>query len=113
MRHLKKRKLKIGYDASRRLKKSLCAALILHEKITITLSRARLIKAEVEKLITLGKEPSLHNKRQLFAALPKNAARKVFEVLGPKYLQRPGGYLRITKVGKFKDGTIKAQLEFV
>lgn len=113
MRHRNKLKLKIGYDASRRVLKSLSAALVLHEKIQTTDKRARLVKAKVEKLITKGKKGDLHNKRQLFAALPENAARKVFEVLGPKYQSRTGGYIRTVKVGKHKDGTPKVQLELI
>ena len=113
MRHRKKLKLKIGYDSSRRVLKSMCSALILYEKIQTTSKRARLVKSEVEKLITKGKREGLHAKRQLFSSLPPNAAKKVFEVLAPKYKTRPGGYVRMVKVGKLKDGTAKVQLEFI
>jgi ribosomal protein L17 len=49
----------------------------------------------------------------LFALLPANAARKVFEVLGPKYLERKGGYTRISRFGKYKDGGAKVIVELV
>jgi large subunit ribosomal protein L17 len=113
MRHRKARKIKKGYDKNRRLKRSLAASLILYEKIRITSSRAKLIRSYVERLITKGKTGNLHNNRQLFAALPNNAARKVFEVLGPKYKERKGGYTRMVKVGKAKDGTTMIQVELI
>lgn len=113
MRHQKKRRLKIGYDASRRVMKSMITALILHEKIRTTTARGKLVRQAAEKLISKGKIGDLHQKRQLFSALPANAARKVFEVLGPKYKERPGGYVRMVKVGKTKDGTSSVLLELI
>lgn len=113
MRHLNKKKLGKGYDTSRRILKSLCASLILHEKIVTTEKYARFARSMTEKLITKAKVNDLHNKRQLFAALPENAARKAFEVLGPKYQDRHGGYIRISKIGKSKDGTYKMQLQLL
>ncbi|HKZ41452.1 MAG TPA: 50S ribosomal protein L17 [Candidatus Hodarchaeales archaeon] len=113
MRHRKKKKLKIGYDRSRRVLKSMTTALILHEKIDTTSARAKLVRSLVERLITKGKHDNLHAKRQLFSALPPNAARKVFEVLAPKYKARPGGYTRLVRLGAAKDGSIRARIEFV
>jgi large subunit ribosomal protein L17 len=113
MRHRKTKKLQKGYGKSRRLEKSLAAALILYEKITTTANRGKYIRAHVEHLITKGKAGSLHKNRQLFAQLPQNAARKVFEVLGPKYKDRAGGYTRMVKVAKAKDGTTRVQVELI
>lgn len=93
--------------------KLMSAALILHERIETTDKKGKLVRSNVEKLITKGKSENLHQRRQIFSALPKNAAKKVYEVLGPKYKDRKGGYTRILKLGKMKDGTTKVSVEFV
>jgi len=113
MRHRKKKKLAKGYNYDRQMLKALATALILQEKITTTEKRGKLLRSQVERLITKGKNSDLHLKRQLFALLPANAARKVFEVLGPKYLERKGGYTRISRFGKYKDGGAKVIVELV
>lgn len=113
MRHLKKKKIGKGRDHKRKLLRSLAASAIVYEKIETTEAKAKLTRSLVEKLITKGKASSLHSKRQLFASLPNNAARKVIEVLGPRYKARPGGYTRIVRIGKYKDGMPKVQLELV
>jgi large subunit ribosomal protein L17 len=113
MRHLKKKKIGLGKDHARKLMRTLAASAIVYEKIQTTEARAKVTRSVVEKLITKGKKEDLHNKRQIFAALPMNAARKVIEVLGPRYKSRPGGYTRIVRIGKFKDGMPKVQLELV
>lgn len=113
MRHLKKKKIGKGKDQKRKLLRSLAAAAILHEKIQTTDKRAKLTRQTVERLITKGKTESLHAKRQIFSALPANAARKVIEVLSPRYKERAGGYMRIVRIGKYRDGMPKVQLEFV
>lgn len=113
MRHLKKKKIGKGRDHKRKLLRSLAASAIVYEKIQTTEARAKITRSVVEKLITKGKKEDLHNKRQIFAALPDNAARKVIEVLGPRYKERAGGYTRIIRIGKYKDGMPKVQLELV
>jgi len=113
MRHLKKKKIGNGRDHKRKLLRSLAASAIVYEKIQTTEARAKVTRTVVERLITKGKKEDLHNKRQIFAALPGNAARKVIEVLGPRYKQRAGGYTRIVRIGKYKDGMPKVQLELV
>jgi large subunit ribosomal protein L17 len=113
MRHLKKKKIGNGRDHARKLKRSLAASAIVYEKIKTTEARAKVVRSVVEKLITKGKSGDLHNKRMIFAALPINAARKVIEVLGPRYADRKGGYTRIVRLGKSKDGMPKVQLELV
>jgi len=113
MRHLKKKKIGKGRDHKRKLLRALAASAIVYEKIQTTEARAKITRSVVEKLITKGKKDDLHNKRMIFAALPQNAARKVIEVLGPKYKTRNGGYTRIIRIGRYKDGMPKVQLELV
>lgn len=103
----------MGYDKDRRTLKSLCASLILFEKIVTTPRYARHARSLTEKYITKAKKNDLHAKKQLFALLPQNAARKTFEVLGAKYADRKGGYVRVSKVGKSKDGNYKVQLQLI
>ncbi len=113
MRHLKKQKIGSGRNHARKLVRTLAASAIVYEKIQTTEARAKVTRSLVEKLITKAKKEDLHNKRQIFSALPDNAARKVIEVFGPRYKERKGGYTRIVRVGKYKDGMPKVQLEFV
>lgn len=113
MRHLKKKKIGKGRDHARKLLRTLAASAIVYEKIQTTEARAKLARQLVEKLITKAKKEDLHNKRQIFAALPTNAARKAIEVLGPRYKSRNGGYTRIVRLGKAKDGMPKVMLELV
>ncbi len=113
MRHLKKQKIGSGRNHARKLVRALAASAIIYEKIQTTEARAKVARSFLEKLITKGRKDELHSKRQIFAALPNNAAKKVIEVLGPKYKERKGGYTRIVRIGKFKDGMPKVQLELV
>ena len=116
MRH---RKHKVTLDrkkASRSaLLKNLICQVILYEKIVTTQAKAKAAKALVEKVITRAKVDTLANRRLLLARLPiKSAVKKAFEVLGPKYKERKGGYLRIIKIGPRKgDGAEMSQLELV
>src|SRR3989344_6514087 len=113
MRHLKKKKIGKGRDHARKLVRALAASAIVYEKIQTTEARAKIARQLVEKMITKGKKEDLHNKRQIFAALPMNAARKVIEVLSPRYKTRAGGYTRIVRLGSAKDGMPRVQLELV
>ena len=113
MRHLKKKKIGNGRDHARKLVRSLAASAIVYEKIQTTEARAKITRQLVEKMITKGKADDLHNKRMIFSALPMNAAKKVIEVLGPRYKERKGGYTRIIRLGNAKDGMPKVQLELV
>ena len=113
MRHLKKKKIGKGRNHAKKLLRSLAASAIVYEKIQTTEARAKHARVLVEQLITKGKKDDLHNKRIIFAALPLNAARKVIEVLGPRYKERKGGYTRIIRLGNAKDGMPKVQLELV
>ena len=116
MRH-QKTISKLGRPLAQRkaLINNLANSLILYERIKTTEIKAKSLKPKLEKMITRAKVDSLHNRRQLLKVLPtKNAVRKLFEVLGPKYKNRQGGYLRITKLEPRKgDGAKMAIIEFV
>jgi large subunit ribosomal protein L17 len=79
-------------------------SLIEHEVIKTTLPKAKELRKVVEPLITLGKKPSLANRRLAFNRLrDRDSVTKLFDVLGPRFEKRPGGYLRILKFG-FRQG---------
>ena len=94
---------------------NMCAALIKHEQIITTLPKAKDLRPIVEKLVTLGKRGDLHARRQAVSQLRDVAmAKKLFEVLGPRYKERNGGYLRIIKAGfRYGDSAPIAVIEFV
>lgn len=94
---------------------NMAAALIKHEQIVTTLPKAKDLRPVVEKLVTLGKRGDLHARRQAIAQLRDLAmVRKLFDVLGPRYKERPGGYLRILKAGfRYGDNAPLAVIEFV
>ncbi len=100
-------------DHRRKLLRTLASSAILYERIETSYSNARAVKPYIEKLITKAKTDTLHNRRQLLAALTRNAAAKAMEVYGPKYSSRKGGYLRLIKLNDPKAGASKAVLEFV
>jgi large subunit ribosomal protein L17 len=75
-------------------------SLLRHESITTTLPKAKELRRVAEPIITLGKKPSLSNRRLAFNRLrDRDMVVKLFDVLGPRYAQRNGGYLRILKSG--------------
>jgi large subunit ribosomal protein L17 len=83
---------------------NLAASLIQHEQIVTTLPKAKDLRPVVEKLITLGKRGDLHARRLAIAELRDlPTVKKLFETLGPRYQDRPGGYCRIIKAG-FRHG---------
>ena len=94
---------------------NMSAALIKHEQIVTTLPKAKDLRPVVEKLITLGKRGDLHARRLAMARLRDEAmVRKLFEVLGPRYKGRPGGYTRVLKAGfRYGDNAPLAVIEFV
>jgi large subunit ribosomal protein L17 len=80
--------------------KNMSSSLVRHELIRTTLPKAKELRRVVEPLITLAKVDSVANRRLAFARLrDRDSVTKLFNVLGPRYLQRPGGYLRILKCG--------------
>ena len=90
-------------------------ALIKHEQIVTTLPKAKDLKSVVERLITLGKRGDLHARRLVFARLRDEAmTAKLFEVLGPRYQERKGGYTRVLKAGfRYGDAAPMAVIELV
>jgi large subunit ribosomal protein L17 len=94
---------------------NMSAALIKHEQIVTTLPKAKDLRPVVEKLITLGKRGDLHARRQAMAELRDVVmVRKLFDVLGPRYKARPGGYCRVLKAGfRQGDNAPMAVIEFV
>jgi large subunit ribosomal protein L17 len=96
--------------------RNLAASLITHERVKTTLPKARNLRPFVEKLVTLSKEATVHRRRLVQSRLgDKTAAKKLFEVIGPRFKGRPGGYLRILKMAKRRlgDGGEQAIIEFV
>src|ERR1700750_2011874 len=94
---------------------NMCAALIKHEQITTTLPKAKDLRPIVEKLVTLGKRGDLHARRQAVAEIRDvPMVKKLFEVLGPRYKERNGGYTRIMKAGfRYGDSAPGAVVEVV
>jgi len=94
---------------------NLAQALIKHEQIVTTLYKAKDLRPIVEKLVTLGKRGDLHARRQAIAQLRDPwLVKKLFDVLGPRYKERPGGYTRVLKAGfRYGDNAPLAVIEFV
>ena len=117
MRHQRKRH-KLSRSASHRkaLLRNLCKEVIDHERIQTTEAKAKAVKPEVEKLITLAKRGDLHARRQALSALgqDKFVVYKLFEEVAPRYVARPGGYPRILTLGpRSSDATEMVLLELV
>jgi large subunit ribosomal protein L17 len=117
MRHRKKRN-KLSRDAGHRkaLIMNLCGQIVEHERIRTTEAKAKVVKPEVEKLITLAKRGDLHARRQALAALGQNkfTVHKLFEEIAPRYSERDGGYTRILKLGpRRSDATEMVYIELV
>jgi len=109
---------KLGRTASHRraMTRNMAASLIEHERITTTVQKAKSVKPFIEKLVTAAKEPTLHNRRVVFSRLRnQGATAKLFDVIGPRFKERPGGYCRILKLSKPRlgDNGQRAILEFV
>jgi large subunit ribosomal protein L17 len=116
MRHQKKT-LKLGLTAAHRkalLANQVCS-LIEHERIKTTLAKAKAVRPLAEKMVTLGKNGSLHARRTALAVLrQKGAVRKLFEDIAPRSADRNGGYTRIVKLGARKsDSAPVAFIEWV
>jgi large subunit ribosomal protein L17 len=93
---------KLNRTTSHRLAmlRNMCNSMIMHEAIKTTLPKAKELRSVVEPLITLGKEPTLANRRLAFnRTRDRDVVAKLFNVLGPRYKARPGGYTRILKMG--------------
>jgi len=96
---------------------NMAAALIKHEQIKTTLPKAKELRPVVEKLVTLSRRggTDLHARRQALAQVRDEVqVRKLFDVLGPRYASRPGGYTRVLRAGfRFGDNAEMAFIEFV
>jgi len=98
--HLSGRQLSRNSAHRKALMRNMAAALLRHETIRTTLPKAKELRRVVEPLITLAKEDSVANRRLAFDRLrDKEAVGKLFSELGPRFKDRPGGYLRILKMG--------------
>jgi large subunit ribosomal protein L17 len=100
---------------TRAMYRNLVTDLLDHEKITTTEPKAKEVRGLAEKMITLGKKGGLHSRRQALSYIyKKDVTEKVFSELAERYAQRPGGYTRITKLGRrLGDGASMVQLELV
>ena len=108
---------KLNRTSSHRLAmlRNMCNSLIKHEAIKTTLPKAKELRAVVEPLITLGKEPTLANRRLAFnRTRDREVVSKLFNDLGPRFKTRPGGYTRILKMGyRVGDNAPMALVELV
>ena len=117
MNHQKKG-VKFGRKRGQRkaFMKGLLVSLIMHEKIETTDTRAKALRPEIEKLVTLAKKNTTAALRLLIARLgSKDAATKLFYDIAPRYKERNGGYTRIIKISKIRKGDDAplSQIEFV
>ena len=98
------------------MRSNFMCSLIMHERVVTTPERAKALRSNVEKMITLGRTKTQHNMRRAMAVLQdKDAVAKLFDVLGPRYANRPGGYTRILRLSGYRigDGGSKAIFELV
>jgi large subunit ribosomal protein L17 len=116
MRHQVKRRYLRRNSAHRRaLLRNLVTSFLEKERIRTTLAKAKAAKPLAEKMITLAKKNTLHARRMALSYLTKEAAvKRLFEEIGPRFAERPGGYSRIIKLGFRKgDGAEMGLLELV
>ena len=116
MRHAKAhRKLNRTAEHRKAMFANMAASLITHEQIVTTLPKAKELRPLFEKLITLGKKGDLHARRRAVAEIKDLAAvKKLFEVIGPRFKSRNGGYTRIVKAGfRYGDAAPVAVIELV
>ncbi len=109
------RKLNRRSDHRMAMFANMAASLIKHEQIVTTLPKAKDLRPIVEKLVTLGKRGDLHARRQAISQIRDIAiVKKLFDVLGPRYKERNGGYTRVLKAGfRYGDNAAVAVIEFV
>ncbi len=116
MRHrVAGRKLSRSKGHRRALYRNLVTDLLRCEKIVTTEAKGKEVRSLAEKVITLGKQGSLHSRRQALSfVLDKGVVDKVFSDIGPRYAERQGGYTRLTKLGpRLGDNAPMVQLELV
>ncbi|HTJ02391.1 MAG TPA: 50S ribosomal protein L17 [Methylovirgula sp.] len=110
-----KRRFNRTHEHRKAMFANMSQALIKHEQIVTTLQKAKDLRPVVEKLVTLGKRGDLHARRQAIAELKDvQLVKKLFDVLGPRYKDRHGGYTRVLKAGfRYGDNAALAVIEFV
>jgi large subunit ribosomal protein L17 len=111
----KKRRFGRTHEHRKAMFANMAQALIKHEQIVTTLPKAKDLRPVVEKLVTLGKRGDLHARRQAIAQIKDVAlVKKLFDVLGPRYKDRNGGYTRVLKAGfRYGDNAPLGVIEFV
>ncbi len=116
MRHARGyRRLNRTHEHRKALFANMAGSLIEHEQIKTTLPKAKELRRIIEKLVTLGKRGDLHARRQAASRLKQDAhVAKLFDVIGPRYGDRQGGYVRVLKAGfRYGDMAPMAIIEFV
>lgn len=108
-------KLDRDVSARRALLRSLTTSVILEDRIKTTVTKAKAVRPQVEKMVTLAKRDTLHSRRQASAyLLSEEAVKKLFDAIGPRFSDRQGGYTRIMRVGVRKgDGAEEAIIELL
>src|SRR2546423_12629353 len=108
---------KLGRTSAHRnaLFRNQLSSLIEHERIITTLPKAKELRPQIERLVTLGKNDSVHNRRRAERVVSEDSlVKKLFDTLGPRFTERPGGYTRIIKLGPRRgDASEMAILEFI
>lgn len=109
------RKLGRTSDHRKAMLRAMVTFLLDNGKIETTVSRAKEVRSEAEKMITLGKRGDLHSKRQVFSYVTKESvSKKLFDEIAPKYADRNGGYTRIVRLGTRRgDAAEMAMIELV
>jgi large subunit ribosomal protein L17 len=109
------RKLNRTSEHRQAMLRNMCVSLLRHEAIKTTVPKAKELRRVVEPMITLGKEPTLSNKRLAFSRLrDREMVVKLFDEIGPRYKARNGGYTRILKMGfRVGDNAPMAYMELV
>ena len=109
------RKLNRTHEHRKAMFANMAGSLIEHEQIKTTLPKAKDLRRIVEKLVTLAKRGDLHARRQAASQLKQDAhVQKLFDVIGPRYAERQGGYVRVLKAGfRYGDMAPMAIIEFV
>jgi large subunit ribosomal protein L17 len=106
-------KLQRDSGARKALLRGLATSVILNDRVVTTVAKAKAVRPFVEKMITLAKRDTLHSRRQAAASLNSpGAVQKLFDTLGPRFSERPGGYTRILRLGtRPGDGAEQAMIE--
>ncbi len=113
--HVQKRYLRRNSAHRRALLRNLVTSIIDKERLRTTLAKAKAAKPIAEKMITLAKRNTLHARRQAAAyIMQESVVKKLFETIGPRFTERPGGYTRIVKLSpRAGDGADMAMLELI